>query len=133
MTQSRGGKPVAPLLGKYSRYDGGITSFTHLPLIWYVVANDYAFVPRFTPISPLETELEMTWLVNSDAVAGRDFDPEEVCWLWTVTAEQDKLLCENTQRGILSSRYRPGPYVAAEKAVDDFVTWYLGEIAFQGH
>jgi phenylpropionate dioxygenase-like ring-hydroxylating dioxygenase large terminal subunit len=106
LTQSRGGKPVAPLLGDYTEYDGGITSFAHLPLIWYVVANDYAFLTRFTPMTPLTTELELTWLVRDDAIERTDYDPDEVCWMWRETAAQDKTICENNQRGILSSRFK---------------------------
>ncbi|MGE0609755.1 MAG: aromatic ring-hydroxylating dioxygenase subunit alpha [Pirellulales bacterium] len=132
VTQSQDGQPLAPLLGDYTEYDGGITSFMHLPLIWYVVSNDHAMLTRFTPISPLETELELTWLVHADAVAGRDYDADKVCWLWQTTAVQDKTICENNQRGILSSRYRPGPYTANEQAADAFVTWYLKEIALSG-
>lgn len=128
VTQSRDGKPLAPLLGDYTEYDGGITSFMHFPLIWYVVSNDHALLTRFTPVSPLETELELTWLVRDDAVEGRDYDPDAVCWLWRVTAEQDKTICENNQRGILSSRYQPGPYTTPESSVDDFVSWYLREL-----
>lgn len=128
VTQSQDGRPVAPLLGDAAEYDGGITSFMHLPLIWYVVCNDHAFLTRFTPISPLETELELTWLVREDAVAGRDYDPDRVCWLWTVTARQDKTICENNQLGILSSRYQPGPYTAPESGANDFVEWYLREL-----
>ncbi len=128
VTQSRDGQPVAPLLGDFTQYDGGITSFMHFPLIWYVVSNDHALLTRFTPVSPLETELELTWLVRDDAVAGRDYDPENVCWLWKTTAEQDRTICENNQRGILSSRYQPGPYTTAESSVNDFVEWYLKEL-----
>ncbi len=130
VTQSRDGQPVAPLLGDFTQYDGGITSFMHFPLIWYVVSNDHALLTRFTPVSPLETELELTWLVRDDAVASRDYDPNNVCWLWKTTAEQDRTICENNQRGILSSRYQPGPYTTAESSVNDFVEWYMKE--FQG-
>jgi Rieske 2Fe-2S family protein len=128
LTQSQDGKPVAPLLGEYTSYDGGITSFMHFPIIWYVVNNDYALLTRFTPVSPLETELELTWLVHQDAAEGRDYDTERVCWLWRVTAEQDRTICENNQRGILSSRYQPGPYATTERACDEFMTWYLNEL-----
>lgn len=117
-----------PLLGDFSEYDGGITSFMHFPLIWYVVSNDHVLLTRFTPVSPLETELELTWLVHEHAVAGRDYDPDAVCWLWKVTAAQDRTICENNQLGILSSRYQPGPDTAAESSVSDFVAWYIGEL-----
>jgi len=128
LTQSEDGQPVAPLLGELTQYDGAVTSFMHFPLIWYVVSNEHALLTRFTPLGPLETELELTWLVHEAAVDGQDYDADRVCWLWRVTAEQDKTICENGQLGILSSRYRPGPFVTTESAVDDFVTWYLKEL-----
>ena len=128
LTQSRDGRPVAPLLGAATEYDGGVTSFMHLPLLWYLVCNDHAMLTRFTPRSPLETEVELTWLVRADAVVGRDFDPAEVSWLWSVTAAQDKKICEDNQRGILSSRYQPGPLATTEASVAAFHAWYLGEL-----
>ena len=78
-------------------------------------------------VDPLqfETELELTWLVHEHAVAGRDYDPDAVCWLWKVTAAQDRTICENNQLGILSSRYQPGPDTAAESSVSDFEAWWL--------
>ena len=124
---------MAPLLGDYTEYDGGVTSFMHLPLVWYVVNNDHAFLTRFTPVSPLETEVELIWLVHEDAVEGRDYDPDAVSWVWRITVEQDRTICENNQLGVLSSRYRPGPHAATERPADDFVRWYLGELsAFAG-
>jgi len=128
-TQSRDGRPVAPLLGAATEYDGGVTSFMHLPLVWYLVCNDHAMLTRFTPRSPLETELELTWLVRADAVEGQDFDPAEVSWLWSVTAAQDKKICADNQRGILSGRYQPGPLAKTEASVAAFHAWYLGELA----
>ncbi len=128
LTQSEDGQPVAPLLGELTEYDGAVTSFMHFPLLWYVVSNDHAVLTRFTPLSPLETELELTWLVREGAVEGQDYDADSVCWMWRVTAQQDKAICENNQLGILSSRYEPGPYVTTESSVDDFVTWYLKEL-----
>lgn len=128
LTQSRDGRSVAPLLGGATEYDGGVTSFMHLPLVWYLACNDHAMLTRFTPRSPLETEVELTWLVRADAVEGRDFDPAEVSWLWSVTAAQDKKICEDNQRGILSSRYQPGPLATTEASVAAFHAWYLGEL-----
>jgi glycine betaine catabolism A len=128
VTQSKNGRPVAPLLGTATDYDGGVTSFTHLPIIWYLACNDHAMLARFTPRSVLETELELTWLVHENAVEGRDFDTDEVAWLWSTTAAQDKTICENNQLGILSSRYQPGPLTSTEGSVAAFHAWYLGEL-----
>lgn len=129
LTQSEDGAPVAPLLGRLTAYDGAVTAIQMYPLIWLLACSDHAMLARFTPLSPHETELELTWMVREGAVAGRDYQPERVSWLWRVTAEEDKTICENNQRGVVSRRYIPGPYATTEGAVEHLVAWYLREIA----
>jgi phenylpropionate dioxygenase-like ring-hydroxylating dioxygenase large terminal subunit len=128
LTQSEGGKPVAPLLGDFQDYDGGITAFMSYPMNWFVACNDHAMLSRFTPLSPLETEMEFTWLVHEDAVEGIDYDPLVLSWLWRITAEQDKMICENNQKGVNSRRYQPGPYSTIETGTRDFIEWYLAQL-----
>lgn len=132
LTQSEGGKPVAPLLGEFQEYDGGITAFMSYPMNWFVACNDHAMLSRFTPISPMETEMEFTWLVREDAVAGVDYEPLTLSWLWRITAEQDKTICENNQKGVNSRRYQPGPYSTIETSTRDFIGWYLAQLQGNG-
>jgi phenylpropionate dioxygenase-like ring-hydroxylating dioxygenase large terminal subunit len=128
VTQSRDGKPVAPLLGEYKEYDGAVTSIEFFPLIWLVCANDYAMLTRFTPISVLETEAQATWLVRGDAVEGRDYNVDDVTWLWRKTLEEDFTITENNQKGVCSRRYQPGPYSQMEKPLAKLMSWYLHQI-----
>ena len=128
LTQSEKGKPVAPLMGEFSDYDGGITAFMSYPINWFVACNDHAMLSRITPIGPMETEMEFTWLVRADAESGVDYDPMTLSWLWRTTAAQDKTICENNQKGVNSSRYQPGPYSTIETATRDFIGWYLQEM-----
>lgn len=129
VTQSSDGKPVAPLMGDFNEYDGGVTAIQWYPLNWFVACNDHAMLSRFTPVSPTETEGELTWLVHEDAVEGVDYNPDEVTWLWRKTMEQDVTLCENAQMGINSRHYRPGPYSKSEQSVEKLIQWYLEQIA----
>ena len=128
VTQSRGGRPVAPLMGDYEEYDGGVTVIQFFPLNWIVASNDHAMLSRFTPISPQETEVEITWLVDGEAREGVDYSVEDVTWLWAKTVEEDAWLCENNQRGVNSRRYEPGPYSTVEESTDLFVRWYLEQL-----
>ena len=128
LTQSRTGQPLAPLMGDYDAYDGGVSSIMFFPINWLVAGNDYGMATRFTPLSPQETEAELTWLVHPDAVEGVDYDPDEVTWLWHKTLEEDKEICENNQAGVNSRYYRPGPYSTTEETVDRFCQWYLDEL-----
>lgn len=128
VTQSRDGRPVAPLLGDYTEYDGAVTSIEFFPLIWLVAANDYAMLTRFTPISVLETEAQATWLVRGDAVEGRDYNIDDVTWLWRKTLEEDFTITENNQKGVCSRVYRPGPYSEMEVPLAKLMEWYLREL-----
>jgi Rieske 2Fe-2S family protein len=128
VTQTQDGAPAAPLLGKFSEYDGGLTGITIL-LFSLVATNDYVAIIRFTPTGPTLTRSEVTWHVRQDAVEGRDYDVERVIWLWRNTFDQDYKICADNQAGINSTRYRPGPYSNVEGMVDTFVQWYLNQIA----
>jgi phenylpropionate dioxygenase-like ring-hydroxylating dioxygenase large terminal subunit len=125
LTQSEDGAPLAPLMGDFRAYDGGISGFQTFPLIWFASANDHGLLVRLTPISVDKTEAQYAWLVRGDAVEGRDYDVDRVTWMWRTTAEQDRTICQDTQAGVQSLSYRPGPYSTAENRVDDFVRWYL--------
>jgi phenylpropionate dioxygenase-like ring-hydroxylating dioxygenase large terminal subunit len=56
----------------------------------------------------------MIWLVHPDAVAGTDYDVDELTWLWRITNDQDLKITEDNQRGVASRAYEPGPYSKAE-------------------
>jgi Rieske 2Fe-2S family protein len=129
VTQSRDGRPLAPLMGEFTEYDGGVTATQFLPFIWLVACNDHAMLPRVTPISPFQTEIEQTWLVHQNAVEGADYNVDDLTWMWRRTIEQDVQICEGNQRGVNSRFYKPGPYSKMEEAVEKFIDWYLAQIA----
>jgi len=60
VTQSPDGKPVAPLMGDFKQYDGGVTGIQIYPILWFSLCNDHAMLSRFTPITPTQTEAEYT-------------------------------------------------------------------------
>jgi Rieske 2Fe-2S family protein len=129
LTQSQDGQPVAPLMGDFKQYDGGLTAFQTYPILWFAASNDHALLTRFTPLSVMETEAEYTWLVNGSAVEGVDYDVNRVTWLWRITGEEDKVICENNQKGVNSRTFEPGPYSTAEDGVDGFIRWYLRQMS----
>ncbi len=72
---------------------------------------DYAMVHAIRPLSALETEFVLTWLVNADA-ADVDVDLDALTHVWDMTTRQDVELIERTQDGLRSRRYTPGPLSA---------------------
>jgi Rieske 2Fe-2S family protein len=95
-----------------------------------VLANaDHAILFRMTPRGALVTDTEAIWLVRADAQDGKDYDVQRLMGVWAPTLGEDKTITENNQKGILSSRYRPGPYQPQEQRISDFGRWYRRQIA----
>lgn len=125
LSETEDGKPAGPLMGQFTDWDGGYTSVYFGPLATLLMTNDFATAFRFTPVSPLYTEVDIFWMVSPDAVAGENLDVDKMTWLWDVTTIADKRIIEDNQAGVLSTRYQPGPYSRHEKAVDGFISWYF--------
>lgn len=128
LTESRDGRPVAPLMGRCTGYDGGITYVAFNFMNYLIASNDHAVLFRFTPIGETLTDVEAIWLVDGNAVAGRDYDPDAVSWVWAATLAQDARITEANQAGIGSSRYRPGPYSEQERMNRKFTRWYIDRL-----
>ena len=125
VTLSEDGRPVAPLLGRLEHWDGGETAFTFGPLSYAYLCADHLCMFRFTPVSPQLSEVVVTWHVRADAEEGRDYDLERLKWMWDATTIEDTKIIIDNQKGVNSSRYRPGPYAPLESYSAAFTRWYL--------
>lgn len=126
-TQSRDGKPVAPLMGDFKQYDGAVTGLNFHPLSFSVLNNDHAVLLRFTPLGPTRTDIELSWIVDKDAP--EPIDVERITWLWKATGAADAKICEDNQSGVNSVHYTPGPHSKMESRIDWLITWYLRQIS----
>ena len=122
------GKPVAPLMGEFTEYDGGVTSAHVAPTSYFIAYPDHGVIYRFLPLTPCTCAMELIWLVKGSAEEGRDYDLEKLTWLWRVTSEADKRITEDNQKGVNSRFYQPGPYAPVEQNLIRWVDWYLGEV-----
>ncbi len=127
-TGSEDGAPLAPLMGDIKGFDGGASNLQLGPVSFFLAYCDHAVAYRFTPRSVRETDVEVVWLVDEDAVEGRDYEVERLTWLWRVTTEADKLIVERNQEGVNSRYYRPGPYTPMESFCRRFAAWYLAAL-----
>ena len=125
VTGSRDGKPVAPLLGGISGYDGGATDIQVGPFTFCLAYCDHVVIYHFRPLTVTESVCDITWLVNESAQEGKDYERDDLTWLWDITTIADKRIIENNQKGINSTFYRPGPYTGMESFTRSFIDWYL--------
>jgi Rieske 2Fe-2S family protein len=123
------GRQVAPLMGDYAEADVGTLRVRTVPNMWNHSSCDHAVTTRLLPGGLHRTLIRVTWLVDRDAVEGRDYQIDEITPFWQLTSEQDWELCEQAQKGVNSSRYVPGPFSTyKEYNVDAFVRWYLQQL-----
>ncbi|MEP9396359.1 aromatic ring-hydroxylating dioxygenase subunit alpha [Mesorhizobium sp. KR2-14] len=126
---SEDGSPVAPLMGRFTDYDGGVTSIHLGGTTFLVCYPDHGMIYRFIPKTVDTCEMELIWLVRGDAEEGRDYDLEKLIWLWKVTTEEDKKIIEHTAHGVASRYFEPGPIAPMEHNELRYIGWYLDEIS----
>jgi Rieske 2Fe-2S family protein len=130
VSESMDGKPVAPVMGGYSTRDVGTLRMRTMPNFWNHASSDHAVTTRLAPAGPQKTVVQVQWLVDENAVEGRDYTLDALLPFWQLTSEQDWDLCERNQAGINSSAFTPGPYsTKREYNVIRYTEWYLHEIA----
>jgi len=130
LSESMDGKQVAPLMGDYQDPGVGTLRVRTLPNFWNHSSCDHGVSTRLLPLGPELTAVRVWWLVDEQALEGRDYDLARLMPFWQLTSEQDWAICERQQRGVKSSAYAPGPYSASkEYNVESFVRWYLKTIA----
>jgi Rieske 2Fe-2S family protein len=127
-TGSENGEPLAPPMGEFKGFDGGVTSIHVGGSSFLVCYPDHGMIYRFVPRDWRTCEMELIWLVRGDAVEGVDYDLSKLTWLWKVTTDEDKDIIERTGAGVRSHYFRPGPIAPMEYNGLRYVNWYLDEI-----
>ncbi|WP_425398835.1 aromatic ring-hydroxylating oxygenase subunit alpha [Aeoliella sp.] len=126
VSESVEGQQVAPLMGSYTNPETGTLRIRTVPNMWNHSSCDHAVTTRLMPDGIDRTRITVTWLVDQDAMEGRDYELSELLPFWQLTSEQDWKLCERVQRGVLSTKYRPGPLSRSnEYNLEAFFVWYL--------
>ena len=130
VTQSMDGKPLCDrLMGDIKEWNSGTLRTTVFPNFWQHTNCDYAAAARLTPVSANETHVRGYWLVDRDAVEGKDYTLERLLPIWDLTNKQDWTICQDQQAGVSSRAYTPGPFSKVrERNVAHFLDWYLGEL-----
>jgi phenylpropionate dioxygenase-like ring-hydroxylating dioxygenase large terminal subunit len=126
-SETEDGIPAAPLMGKRTQFDQGRMYLSFSPFTQLVATNDFAVLFLFTPRGTSSTDVDLYWLV--DGKAG-EVDVPKMIWGWDRTTRQDKIITENNQAGIESTRYEPGRYSEHERRVVTFHQWYLGQYGY---
>jgi Rieske 2Fe-2S family protein len=75
---------------------------------------DYVMFHTMWPEGPRRTRITCEWLFNPDTLTDDSFDPDDGVRFWDMTNRQDWHICEQSQLGVASPAYQPGPYSPRE-------------------
>ena len=127
-TGSKDGESLAPLLGELKDYDGGASDFTIGPMTFFLAYSDHVVAYVFSPVDRENCQCTVYWLVRSDAEEGRDYDRDQLMWLWDVTTLADEKIIVNNWKGVRSRYYRPGRLSGMERHEQRWLEWVLHEL-----
>ena len=130
-TGSKSGKKLAPLLGKLKDFDGGTSDMQIGILNNFLCYSDHVIGYRFIPRSIQLTDIEVIWMVRSDAEEGLDYNLQDLTWLWHCTSQDDERIIGLNQKGVNSDHYVPGPLSNMEWGIKAFHTGYLKKLDSQ--
>jgi len=94
-----------------------------------ILSRDHGWIFSPKPVGPACTDLKQYWFVAGDALEGKDYQVERLREFWDVTMQQDRVLCENVQKGMQMSAYVPGPLNRHHQTGQaGFYAWYTEQI-----
>lgn len=88
--------------------------YSLMPNMLLSIHPDYANYYVVTPLAADRTLVESEWMFNPDGASDATFNPDDAIRFWDVTNRQDWHIVEQSQLGITSRRYAPGPYSPRE-------------------
>ena len=127
-TGSKSGEKLAPLLGRLKDFDGGTSDIQIGILNNFLSYSDHVIGYRFIPRSIQITDIEVIWMVREDAEEGKDYNLEDLTWLWHCTSQDDERIIALNQKGVNSNHYVPGPLSNMEWGIKAFHAGYLKQL-----
>ncbi len=124
-----GERCAAPLAGLSAEERARVYYYTVFPSAFVSFHPDYVLLHRAEAFAIDRTRVTCEWYFHPDAIAAPDFDAQPAIAFWDLTNRQDWTLCENTQRGVSSRAWEPGPYSELESQLAAFDREYLRVMA----
>ncbi|HWC74906.1 MAG TPA: aromatic ring-hydroxylating dioxygenase subunit alpha [Gemmatimonadales bacterium] len=125
------GRACALPLGTLSSEDQHRAFYYALfPTMMLSLHPDYAVFYTVWPVSAAQSRVVCEWMVHPDAPAAAGYNIQDAEEFWDRTNRQDWHICEQSQLGVSSRAYVPGPYSPRESIPAAWDRMYLR--AFEG-
>jgi glycine betaine catabolism A len=88
--------------------------YSIFPNVLLSMHHDYVMLHTLFPEAVDRTHITCEWLFHPESLDETRFNPDDGIAFWDMTNREDWHICEQSQRGVSSPAYRPGPYSARE-------------------
>lgn len=130
MSGRAAGQPVSDALPAEDRRRAYYYSL--MPNLLLSLHPDYVNYYLLTPLDVERTRVESEWLFHPRTLADPDANLRDAIEFWDLTNRQDWDIVGESQRGIRSRRYSPGPYSARESIPAAWDREYLRQMGGRG-
>ena len=97
-----------------------VAYYAVLPNLLLSFHPDYVMTHSLRPKSVDRTEIVCEWLFSRVEMQKSSFDPGDAVDFWDLTNREDWKISEQSQQGIASRGYVPGPYSPREELLWSF-------------
>ena len=119
MTES-GRRCAVPILGEGSEDMDKAYYYTLYPNLFFAPHPDYVMIHYVWPQDITHTRIICRWLFHPEAESKPEYNPDDAVAFWDKVNRQDWHICEQSQQGIASRAYQPGPYSDRESLLAAF-------------
>jgi Rieske 2Fe-2S family protein len=88
--------------------------YSIFPNVLLSLHHDYVMLHTLFPLDTGRTLVTCEWLFNPVSIGSPEYNPQDGISFWDMTNREDWHICEQSQLGVSSRAYRPGPYSARE-------------------
>ena len=114
-SMTRSGKSCGVTVGELPEEDmDRVYYYAIFPNMLLSLHPDYVMFHTIWPQSTARSRIQCSWLFHPATLGDSTFNPDDGVEFWDMTNKQDWHICEQSQLGIESRAYRPGPYSGRE-------------------
>jgi Rieske 2Fe-2S family protein len=125
-TDGKRRRAYLPGLDEHQR--GRVEYYAIFPNMLLSLHPDYMMLHRLWPREVHRTEVVCEWYFHPNEIGKPDFVPDDAIEFWDVTNREDWAISEQSQAGIQSRRYSPGPYTGRETLLHAFDEYILSRL-----
>ena len=120
------GKLCGPIFKNLSKMNiKRVYYYALFPNLLLSLHPDYVMFHTVWPDGPQKCKIDCNWLFTKEAIINSDYQPSKAIDFWHKTNLEDWDICEQSQLGIQSNKYSPGPYSGQESLLAAYDNYYL--------